>query len=675
MRANLGLASIASAAVLLAGCSLLVDPKKLLDPDASTEAPDTGGSDAGSVDTGADAGPDGGALDASEPVDGGQQITILVADHANHRLAAMSDLTGAGWRALPATSRALSSPRRISFDSLGRLYVADTDNYRILRMDDLSGKNLVAFGSYGVASNATPPSLAVGKFAHPSVVYVDPSNRILVVDNENQVVVAFDDMTGANWNVLDLATNRPLDLTKPHLWLGDVAMDKDSRLYRAGRKGTSASFYSELSWTTDFSTWNQVSATFAQTVTALSVDPATKDLYYVRTGATTSTPVYQHYNGTSYDAPVSFGNTSTPPPSSPLGIASDGVGNVYLADTGNNRIVYIVRSGSNFYWQGSMGNASGQAGSGQREFNAPFGIQVGPKPNNDVFVADTVNDRIVSFSDVFGTGWTSFTNTAGRGINEFKYPEGVAFGPDGKIYLADTANNRIVRMDDPSGAGWTVYAPASAPRALARPTALAVTAGGIYIADTGNNRVVLIDSMQGNVWAESATPGSGGSLSEPRGVAVDSTGRIYVADTGNNRIVRMSAINDTNWLTVGGTSAGSGDNQFNRPAGIAVDPAATYVYVSDEGNNRLVRLTNATDLDNRFTGFAAYGSQGSGADEFASPRGIKVGSDGKIYVADHLNNRIVRVDAVPPNAGGWTELGESGSGARQFIRPADVAVR
>ncbi|HEX2952406.1 MAG TPA: hypothetical protein VHR47_00305 [Bacillota bacterium] len=82
--------------------------------------------------------------------------------------------------------------------------------------------------------------------------------------------------------------------------------------------------------------------------------------------------------------------------------------------------------------------------------NGPVGSVGSPK----IYVADTGNNRIVRMDDMTGAGWTTF-GTEGHGTSQFYHPDAVSVDNDGRIYVAEYLNHRIVRMDDMTGAGWT----------------------------------------------------------------------------------------------------------------------------------------------------------------------------------------------------------------------------
>src|SRR5438552_1008848 len=139
--------------------------------------------------------------------------------------------------------------------------------------------------------------------------------------------------------------------------------------------------------------------------------------------------------------------------------------------------------------------------------------------------------------------------------------------------------------------------------------------------------------------------------------------KIYVSDESNNRIVRMDDMAGTGWTPFG--VFGSGMNQFKFPSGIYVS-AAGQIFVTDTSNHRIVRMDNMTGA-----GWTALGgpSSGSGMSQFNAPFGIFV-SAGQIYVADTSNTRIVRINDMTGT--GWTPFGTPGSGMNQFNLPVRV---
>jgi streptogramin lyase len=158
---------------------------------------------------------------------------------------------------------------------------------------------------------------------------------------------------------------------------------------------------------------------------------------------------------------------------------------------------------------------------------------------------------------------------------------------------------------------------------------------------------------------------------------------IYVTDLGNNRIVRMNTLDGVGWVSLG--DFGNGVNQFNGPWGIFVEhknPAVLSpldfgwgsIYVTDSLNNRVVRMNDMTGA-----GWTTIGTQGAGVKQFNTPAGLCVALDHPsippkrhIYVADRLNHRIVRFDDM--SGAGWITLGTQGDGIKEFNEPIGIHV-
>ncbi len=254
------------------------------------------------------------------------------------------------------------------------------------------------------------------------------------------------------------------------------------------------------------------------------------------------------------------------------GVAVDGAGNVYVADTGNHRVQVFDSSRNHSASFGSYGRGDGQ-------FSDPRGVAVDGAGN--VYVADTGNHRV----QVFDPNWNhSGTIGPGRGDGRFYHPHGVAVDGAGNVYVADTYNSRVQVFDPEWNHSSTISSFGWGEGRLYYPRGVAVDgAGNVYVADTYGSRVQVFDSSL-NHTATIGSYGQGdGRFSYPYGVAVDGAGNVYVADTYGSRVqVFNSSLNHA--ATIG--SYGQGDGRFYQPGGVAVDGAGN-VYVADTYNNRV----------------------------------------------------------------------------------------
>lgn len=296
----------------------------------------------------------------------------------------------------------------------------------------------------------------------------------------------------------------------------------------------------------------------------------------------------------------------------PTSVAVDASGNVYVADYGNDTIRRISPAGVATTLAGLAGSSGSADGTGsEARFNSPYGVAVDGSGN--VYVADTYNNTIrkVTPSGVVTTlaglagsyGSSNGTGSAAR----FFSPRGVAVDSSGNVYVADTYND-MIRKVTPAGVVTTLAGIAGYPGSddgaagtatFYRPSGVAVDSAGIvYVADSSNRTIRKVDSGWVSTLAgvagsdgDSDGTGSGARFSWPWGVAVDSTANVYVADTYNYTIRKITPGRVV--TTIGGLAGYSGSTdgigsaaRFAGPTGVAVDSSGN-VYVADRDNDRI----------------------------------------------------------------------------------------
>jgi uncharacterized protein (TIGR03663 family) len=171
----------------------------------------------------------------------------------------------------------------------------------------------------------------------------------------------------------------------------------------------------------------------------------------------------------------------------------------------------------------------GEPGSAPGQLSEPRGLAADARGN--LYVADTKNNRIQMF-DGNGQFVRSF-GASGSADGQLKEPCGVAVDSDGSVIVADTWNHRIARFG--ADGSW-LGAFADDQRGFFGPRAVVLVRESLYVADTGNKRIVRFDKQWKRV-SDWGTSGSGpGQFVEPVGLAADAAGNVYVADTGNHRV-------------------------------------------------------------------------------------------------------------------------------------------
>ncbi len=299
----------------------------------------------------------------------------------------------------------------------------------------------------------------------------------------------------------------------------------------------------------------------------------------------------------------------------PFALALDAAGNLYIADQGNNVIRKMDPLGLVSTYAG-IGHVPGSSNGPDSlaTFNKPFGVASDALGN--LYVADAGNNKIRMIStagtvSTYAGKGTSNAINGGKDTATFSSPLSVAMDQAGNMYVADYGNNLIRRIsagglvttlagtgatgaDDGNGSQATFDLPEGV---------AADRAGNLYVADNGNNLIRkitpagVVSTLAGSGEVGSANgAGSAASFNSPFGLAVDGAGNVYVADSGNNMIRKITP--DGNVSTLAGSGkkgAGNGSGaaaSFNVPSGLAVD-AAGNVFVADENNNRIRKITAA----------------------------------------------------------------------------------
>ena len=253
---------------------------------------------------------------------------------------------------------------------------------------------------------------------------------------------------------------------------------------------------------------------------------------------------------------------------SPAGVAVASNGDYYIADYGNSSI-RKVSQGRISTFAGSSSASADFGGDGgpaaSALLNLPKGVAVDASGN--VYIADSGNNRIRKvdtagkIATVAGGGTTSLGDLGQATRARLSNPQSVAVDAAGNIYIADTGQNRIRKVDangiittiaGTGTAGFTGDGGPGAIATLSSPRGVAVdAAGNVFFSDYNNYRIRrvaangTISTIAGNGqagWTGDGGPATGARLRQPTGLAVDSAGRIYIADTANNVVRKLTPL-------------------------------------------------------------------------------------------------------------------------------------
>jgi RHS repeat-associated protein len=440
----------------------------------------------------------------------------------------------------------------------------------------------------------------------------------------------------------------------------------------------------------------------------------------------------------------------------PSGVAVDNEGNVFIADSGNNRVVELVASASTAWGNMSSpvasdiytvaGSASGAAGTGKdaepatsSDLDDPNSVFIGGNAGSNLYIADSGNNRIqmvtpsaqTKWGENMATAWDVYTiagSSAGTGglgadgelatTSDLNDPQDAVIDTDGDMLIADTDNCRVQEVAKNTGAEWgnsssftanDMYTVAGSSAGtcgtgadnkkatssdLDYPVGVASfgTIGSVYIADNGNNRIQMLAASTGTDYGQSVTEGdvytvagsasgtegdsgNGGAatsalLNGPELFSNDDGGGLYLSDTGNDEAREVTAGSPSDITDLAGNGFDLGDAgdggvatgaALANPDGVTADSDGN-LYIADAGNNRVQEIAASTHaqfgismtagdtytIAGSATGYSGDSGNGVVATDalLDVPTSVAVDAGGDVYICDSDNNRIVEVAAT-----------------------------
>ena len=592
------------------------------------------------------------------------QGNLYIADQVNNRVrmvtaqGLISTFAGNGKLGQPrflgdgglATSANLNLPGGVAVDRSGNVYIADTGNNSIRKVSSGIISTIAGNGFGGDVGDTLLASESV--LLQPEDVFVDSSGNVYIADTGNAAIREITASTGIiNYiagacTITSTSTDTNTGETCAIGYAGDGGL--------ANQGGLVEPFAVVVDST-------------GNVYIAEPTDGRIREVSTVKGNIDINTIVGNGTLGFSGDG----GAATAAELDRPTGVAIDGAGHIYIADSLNNRI-RVAQSGGNISTFAGNGGYSYSGDGGpatSAQLNAPHGVAADSAGN--YYIADSGNNvvRKVSASGAIttfaGNGTAAFGGDGGAATSaQLNGPQGVALDSAGNVYIADTGNSRVREVsggtiNTVAGSGTPGYSGdggAAAGAKLYSPVGLALDAkGNLYIADTNNSAIRkvsngTISTVAGNGvqgYSGDGGPALSARLNDPQGVAVDSAGNLYITDTLNYAIRQVSPNGSIATIAGNGVAGYSGDGgpasqaQLTYPTGIAVDSGGD-VYFGDAGASVRKIYANGTIATIAGNGSIGYTGDGGPATSASldGPTGIALNSNGDVYVADSANDAV-----------------------------------
>ncbi len=531
--------------------------------------------------------------------------TVYIADSGNHRIRKVTadgiiqrvagenrngGYSGDGGAAIAANLR---NPLDVASDTQGNVYIADTDNHRIRKIDSNGRISTIAGAHFGYTGDGSAAKYAL--LYKPSSLAIDGQNRLLIADSYNHRIRLIDAQ-----DLIHTVAGSGLSEIGNGGFFGDDVLAGRARLFNPQGLGVDAQ--------------GRVFVADANNHRVRKLSPVSHvPLIESFVGARATGLKGGGFSGDG-------GAAKEAQLKQVEGVATDAQGSLYIADSGNHRIRKVTTEGVIETLVG--GEKGSQLGGGDplaAQLNMPIDVMV--DTSGSVFIADFNNHRVLKLdaqgvlSLFAGNGQKGAGGDGGAAHQaQLNRPMGLALGADGSLFIADSGNEKVRKVDS-NGVISTVAGNGQAGSSgdggqalqarLKMPTDVAVDAAGhLYIADRKNYRIRKVDrhgiisTVAGSGAAGYGSDGAALSqrIDEPNGLVFDAQGHLYFSERNTDRVRKLTA--DGEIISVAGTGglgfSGDGDPALtalmHAPSGVAIDPRNGDLFIADSYNHRVRRV-------------------------------------------------------------------------------------
>ena len=534
-----------------------------------------------------------------------------------------------------ATSAKLGTPLGGFVDSLGNIFIADTDNNRIREVVAATGviSTVAGGGSSRVFLGGDGGPALSASIVEPKGLFVDGAGNIFIAESRGSRIR---EVSAATGNIQTVA-----GIMQPSASSPVVGYNGD------GIPATSAKLFTPQGVFAD-----GVGNIFIADYHNNRVREIVKSTGLIQTIAGTGTSGYSG-EGMSATSAELF---------QPSAVFVDGSGNIFIADTGNGRIREV--SGGVISTIAGNGNAYPPSGA----FSVPYTVSLDGAGN--LFVTDGIgiDELIVATNATVNLAKNvAFGNSCAGGLTPastitFSGPTSVSVDASGNIFFAGgycvqelvAATGAIKTMAGNGTFGFSGDGGPATSAQLSNPSVFVDEPGNIFIADSGNSRVREVLASTGNIQTVAGNgsvpgfnftsgPATAVPLNSPQSLFVDSSGNIFIADDGYGQILEVVA-------ATGMIQSVVGMGNFVSPMGLFLDGTGN-IYIADTGDNRVLKVDAVTGTVQTIagspSGTAGFSGDGGPATSalFNFPNAIVVDGSGNVFISDGTNHRIREVFA------------------------------